>query len=1369
MSRVVIESEPSSSSSAPYSTRGQHHQNAIESSFHKIAEAVDLLNEGKFSDNTGRVSSFSVLAQHDLSDDEENSSDSDVSSVSSTHEAYDKSGFDYRKSKGLVEGLLNTLKITDRNSTMNELNEWFLQQFRATGKDMEDLDKLETEHAIAEREVDDLNSHVQHDIDEREISAFRVLNKFYGDLNSAAEKQRQLMAAKRLAVEKDFSHDQELETANKEMAAQLEASVIELRRQLNKRETDLLNEINNGSTSDTKRFSQEPKATDLLQIISVQQDEIATLTAKLEGNEKRVEVMKQALKRAARGGKKIQKPAKTEDGEDVTDEEDNPVEEVLRDAQRRVREKKMAEFMTARKDASGQDIDEEQEIVTLRDEIEEMISHLEELQAEWANLKKPGDREKELEQNIKRVKGEIDRLVASIASLETVAKDVEGGTSESSGAKLAEEISKLEASNKELEAAIVNQEDTLRQTQATLQLMEAEKKTYLFHREETMRNKNRLIGTGMDPQEAESMAQKTREYQTSISHEQLSELQQLSMQEEQLTLELNMLEKQWEDISRQNADDPSNVARASKDHKPSVDRNVVLNGTEEDNAILQLEAENEQLFSQIEILTKQLLGTELDAEETQALQQTPNESIVDPASNSLTIPKESTPDAKKLAAIKKDDPNSGKRSSIQVETAALQHRIQLIESRLEGIQLENEELDKHLEQLKHDKDKMETLFKNMDAIKKGRKVVTATGTLAEPSKSSNVKPPASGKAHESIQSASLREPPTADKDGKGPRISTTDDSSIQETRAKLAALTSGSMNALPPSPTSASASTSFFGNNTLSADGGVAVSLDTTKSVDRLSVSKLPETHNSSGNKNLSSSPSNESSRQQKQGQEKQQSAVAAEPKGKGKKGRSSSKSPSASPSATHKKRDKQNTSPKTSPKSTANATARSTAMTSTMSQSDDDLDLDESSLTQVDADMRQDIVELMKLKKDNIRLLDQVTLMELKLKSMSSKKPTPAVSKVGKTGSSTANAGATDTNDASGKPEVVSKAHELESHQNDLKKMIKTKERELNAWRQKWWMERRTAEQTRHVQPQVQQGVDSTAQAAQESHQVNAAITNDNRALPQQLAPGVVGKSNNDALSAKELAEQIRQLHFNYYKPQQQPQQQQQQSRRDSTDNKDHGPIVIASSKQVYQLDEGSHSGGGGTASVAPGSPPSTAKLSLTGNQARPNPPPTQLHSGSKTAFALAMEQARNKTADSGSMPTSPFTTISYGHSAAQPSSTITRNVSRGSLANIMGHYQGASTVAASGLGVQGFHTSSNSRQNSPKMETHHRNKSPPLGGVTPAMQFAQLRNSLSRGGARHTTASPEQLSQLAMTSVKSVNNKAYLYRSGSQVYSNK
>eukprot|EP00743_Colponemidia_sp_Colp-15_P008050 GILK01008724.1.p1 GENE.GILK01008724.1~~GILK01008724.1.p1 ORF type:complete len:1366 (+),score=368.82 GILK01008724.1:447-4100(+) len=1217
---------------------------------------------------------------------------------------------------------------------------------------MEDLDKLETEHAIAEREVDDLNSHVQHDIDEREISAFRVLNKFYGDLNSAAEKQRQLMAAKRLAVEKDFSQDQELESANKEMAAQLEASVIELRRQLNKRETDLLNEINNGSTTDTKRFSQEPKATDLLQIISVQQDEIATLTAKLEGNEKRVEVMKQALKRAVRGGKKIQKPAKSEDGEDISDEEDNPVEEVLRDAQRRVREKKMAEFMTARKDASGQDIDEEQEIVTLRDEIEEMISHLEELQAEWANLKKPGDREKELELNIKRVKGEIDRLVASIASLETVAKDVEGGTSESSGAKLAEEISKLEASNKELEAAIVGQEDTLRQTQATLQLMEAEKKTYLFHREETMRNKNRLIGTGMDPQEAESLAQKTREYQTSISHEQLSELQQLSMQEEQLTLELNMLEKQWEDISRQNADDPSNVGRASKDYKPSVDRNVVLNGTEEDNAILQLEAENEQLFSQIEILTKQLLGTALDAEETQALQQTPNELIVDPASNSLTPIKESTPDAKKLAAIKKDEANSGKRSSIQVETAALQHRIQLIESRLEGIQLENEELDKHLEQLKHDKDKMETLFKNMDAIKKGRKVVTATGTLAEPTKSSHVKPSAPGKAHEPIQTSTQREQPTADKGMKGLRVSVTDDSSIQETRAKLAALTSGSMNELPPSPTSASASTSFFSEKTRTADAGgvavaVAVSLDTTKAVDRLSVSKLPEAHHTSGNRNLSTSPSNDSSRQHKQGQEKSPSGAVAETKGKGKKGRSASKSPSASPSAPHKKRDKQNTSPKTSPKSTAHATARSAAMTSTMSQSDDDLDLDESTLSQVDADMKQDIVELMKLKKDNIRLLDQVTLMELKLKSMSSKKPTPAASKVVKSGASTTNTGATDANDASGKPEVVSKAHELEAHQNDLKKMIKTKERELNAWRQKWWMERRTAEQTRHVQPQVQQGVDATAPAAQDSNQVNAPITNDNRALHQQPA-AAVGKSNTDALSAKELAEQIRQLHFNYYKPQQHHQ------------DKDHGPIVVASSKQVYQLDEGSGTGSGsGAPRVAPGSPPSTAKLALTGNQARPNPP-TQLHSGSKTAFALAMEQARNKTADSGSMPASPFTTISYGHSPAQPSSTITRNVSRGSLANMLGHYQpgaaASSTAAAIGLGVQGFHTT-NSRQNSPKMETLHRNKSPPLGGVTPAMQFAQLRNSLSRGGTRHTTASPEQLSQLAMTSVKSVNSKAY------------
>eukprot|EP00397_Hematodinium_sp_SG-2012_P015072 GEMP01015344.1.p1 GENE.GEMP01015344.1~~GEMP01015344.1.p1 ORF type:complete len:778 (+),score=269.50 GEMP01015344.1:165-2498(+) len=341
--------------------------------------------------------------------------------------------WDIEQSKAQVQHLLGSLNTDTRFDVMTKLNKWFSDKAK---KVTHDIDLLVEMDDVRNKNEDDLKkSHIEvnKELEEREMHSFQVLNKFYLVLNNLGKKGKDVQDKEkkvysRQAVLGTFERQQE-ESRN----VQLESSIQDLRERLLSKEA----EMRKGAQEAKEKL---PKASDLLQVISAQQEEMALLTTRIETNEARVKTLKAALDYIT-----CQHSA----------EPDQAVLDTIEEMKNQVRDARMADLMLSQ--------DAEQRDMTVPDE-----SELLELENECVTLRQ---QLQELEEKIREIEDPLskrDEDQTITAENAPVAKS-----------KLTAEVNKLQSENERLQAELQHYEELITQAEETLKMMEDQKVLFL--------------------------------------------------------------------------------------------------------------------------------------------------------------------------------------------------------------------------------------------------------------------------------------------------------------------------------------------------------------------------------------------------------------------------------------------------------------------------------------------------------------------------------------------------------------------------------------------------------------------------------------------------------------------------------------------------------------------------------------------------------------------------------------------------------------------------------------------------------------------------------------------------------------------------
>lgn len=413
------------------------------------------------------------------------SEDSDPTQFDAVADAADiEEDWDAEVSKQHVRTLLESLKTEKRTDVMNKLHGWFAEKSKKVNTEIEVLSSLEEERAAKEADLTAAHATVHKGIEDREMRSFVTLNNFHRKLKAHTGNAR-LKTRTKLSKGKGLNRRQLDDDSDDE--SQLDVS--ELRAQLLDRDSPLRKCLLQ-ATSDGPGTV---KASDLLEVIAMQQEEIEALNGRVDQNDKKVEVLKAALDHCSSQGNPTDGEAKgaaAPGGDDKAFSELDPaVQEVITTIKEEVEQQKISEIM-AKKDSQDEGADkppDEAEIQALEKECSELRLQLKELDIELKMMKSPEERERELALKLEKIQnGELDDVDGLPGS------DTPAGKAMAEGAgmkdKLQAELEKIQVENDALQEQLKKYEDLMQTAEKTLKMMEEQKNIFLQSVEQAKHN-----------------------------------------------------------------------------------------------------------------------------------------------------------------------------------------------------------------------------------------------------------------------------------------------------------------------------------------------------------------------------------------------------------------------------------------------------------------------------------------------------------------------------------------------------------------------------------------------------------------------------------------------------------------------------------------------------------------------------------------------------------------------------------------------------------------------------------------------------------------------------------------------------------------
>jgi len=379
----------------------------------------------------------------------ESSSDDDWQSEA---EEYDEKEWNMQRSKDEVTFLLDNLGTDRRAQLMAGLQSWLQDKAANVEKETSDLQAKETECDSVSQTLNTAKTALEAEIEQKEIKSMKMLNHFYFVLNGLAEKEKAANLARVGRIEHEDAPVKRVKTRRKtknvtdtggedQAQARLAAQQKEIRHQMQLDRDD------------------KPKASDLLQVIARQTDEIAALQAQVDVEEAKVTTFREA---AFAVQQKL----------DVTDP---GIMEVIGRIRGTLRAKKVA-ILKEQRLSQGMDLSkapEEEEVRDVEAECRELRRKLEELEAATEDAK--------VERH--RVRTE------SVLSSENDHKEGEMSEADMKKYIIEQMMSKKDGSQAVLEEA-KRYEELIKIAESSLAQMEGIKETFLVKREQAQAHLN---------------------------------------------------------------------------------------------------------------------------------------------------------------------------------------------------------------------------------------------------------------------------------------------------------------------------------------------------------------------------------------------------------------------------------------------------------------------------------------------------------------------------------------------------------------------------------------------------------------------------------------------------------------------------------------------------------------------------------------------------------------------------------------------------------------------------------------------------------------------------------------------------------------
>lgn len=481
--------------------------------------------------------------------------------------------WDIEQSKAQVQLLLGNLHTDKRFDVMTKLNRWFSDKADKVTHDIEQLTEMDDERNKNEDLLKKSHQDVNKELEEKEMHSFQVLNKFYMVLNSLGKKGREALdnEKKRYAKKAESSvlERQQEESKN----ADLENSIQNLRQRLLSKEVEMRKGLE-------EKKEDQPKASDLLQVIASQQDELAQLSSRIEVNEARVKTLKAALDYVT--------------GQH-TEEPDQAVLDTIEEIKSEVREAKMADLLQT-EDAGQVDlkVPDESVLLSLENECITLRQQLKDLEDEIRQIKDPQDRTEAI--NFDKQQINVDNAAAAKA-------------------KLTVELSKTQTENERLQNELLQYESLIKQAEETLKVMEEQKVLFM----ENVANARKNLVVQPIPTE-DDLTVPTQAIDNPADLEMLEKqkglLASLKEEEQSLIAEIEELEqvltssranvKQEKDRHKELEAETARQKQEYADVASQLESEVPETLEEEEAQLQALQQENDLLLSKMEDLQKKL-------------------------------------------------------------------------------------------------------------------------------------------------------------------------------------------------------------------------------------------------------------------------------------------------------------------------------------------------------------------------------------------------------------------------------------------------------------------------------------------------------------------------------------------------------------------------------------------------------------------------------------------------------------------------------------------------------------------------------------------------------------------------------------------
>ncbi|CEM04267.1 unnamed protein product [Vitrella brassicaformis CCMP3155] len=448
---------------------------------------------------------------------------------------FDEGDWQVASSKQTVSGLLESLKTQQRQEVMYDLHNWFAGKAKGVDDEIVNLDKLEFDR---QRNSDDLKTAqmaVESQLDDKEMHAFAVLNKFYKALHTLGQKK-----AKGPGLDKPIGFTGLTMDEIKE--AELEVDLQSLRQRLQQKEEEIVDALKRATEMEgIEGAPQPPSASDILGVIAVQQDELTALSTRVEMNEQRLKMLRKAVDY-------LQNPSDHEQVEEG-------VKQLIEDIRRKVRDAKIAELLSKRDTTADEsEAPDEGEVRALEEEVNGLKRQLGSLETEIKALKTPAEREDELKQRLKSLQqGRFDDGTEKGEMID-LGEDLTLEQAPELKIKLTNELTKIQNENLRLKGQLRNYEHLLSTAEATLQQMEDQKRAFLDaieHAKEAVRDeaskeraKQKAAAEAARRQELQRQREEAAEAASKKAEEDLAA--QLKDEETTLRGEIKRLEKQLE-------------------------------------------------------------------------------------------------------------------------------------------------------------------------------------------------------------------------------------------------------------------------------------------------------------------------------------------------------------------------------------------------------------------------------------------------------------------------------------------------------------------------------------------------------------------------------------------------------------------------------------------------------------------------------------------------------------------------------------------------------------------------------------------------------------------------------------------------------